>query len=397
MDRRKQDTHGFVVPLLVCVVCASIASRAGATRPVGRTAELARETAPVSFGTATTSDWSVVAWVARRPDGTAGLKAAWVPWGASVAGASMALAEAVADLPPQPLARDDGSAWVIYASGDAILGRIVTPGGPMGDPPITLTVPDGFLHEFHASAQPDGGLLLWWYHQGRDDSINHQSARAFDWRGIPLADESELLGGETGSKLAVAADGGALEVARTEDSEQGILFDYLTGLHFDNDAAFLRGVQLTPRIQPPVAILQEFDVSRAASGGYWLTWREDRADGAKVRARRVAAGGDPGRILTAGADPTATPLAPTPDDGCLLCWASHGRLLAQRHGRDARPRGGAILLARGTPASQQLPLQLAVTATGRGVVAWWGPPASDESQALFLTRFAVTSRPTRGS
>jgi hypothetical protein len=363
----------------------------------------------VSFGTATTSDGSVVAWVARRPGGTRVLKAAWIPWNSSVAGEAMTLAEDVADLPPQPIARDDGSVWVIYADGHAtapspafwrscidcsILARTISAAGPVGDTPVTLAAVDGLLDEFQASARLDGGLLLWWHHQGDDAPI--QSSRAFDSRGIPLAVESELPGRLTDSQLAVADKGGALLVARFEESEQGQPFDELFGLHYDSRGAILWLVGLTPPIQPPGATLYEFDVSRAAGGGYWLTWRESREGVVKLRARRLAAGGDPGPTIVAGTDPTATPVAPTPDGGFLVCWESHGKLLAQLHGKHARPLGGPIQLARGAKASGQLPLQLAVTATGRGVVAWWGPPATDHSRALFLTRFTVTSRPTRG-
>jgi len=391
--RRKQDPHGFVVPLLICTVCAAVGSRASAERPVvGRTVEVAREAVPVSLGTATTSDWSVVAWVALRPNGSSRLKAAWIAWRASIAGRLMTLAADVdtepdGTLAPQAVPRDDGSAWVVYAKGGAILARIVTPSGPLGDQPITLAAPDPYLLEFHAGAQPDGGLLLLWHHQGRDDGINHDSVRTFDSQGIPLAGENELFGGWVYAKLAVANEGGALKVAVEDFSEQGVPFQYLSGSLFDSDGASLRFVHLTPIL----GFVEGFDVIPAAAGGYWVTWRQG-GGGLQLRARRVAPGGDPGPILIAGADPTATPLAPTPDDGFMICWAFHGRLLAQLHGPDARPRGRPILLARATDYWE---LQLAVGVTGRGVVAWWGLQAPHDSPALFLTRFTVSSRPTR--
>jgi hypothetical protein len=403
VNRWKRNPYGLVVRLLIFAVCAAITSRAGAAPPVGRTIKLTREAELLSFGTAATAEGSVVAWVARRPNGITVLKAAWIPWTAAVAGEVMTLAKDVGGLPPQSIVRDDGSVWIIYADGKptrsgptfpsdciacSIQARIISAAGPVDDTPVTLAVPDGLLHEFRAGARPDGGLFLWWHNQG-SDAINHQSTRAFDSQGIPLAEESELPGGGEG-RLAVADEGGALLVAVAELSEQGLPYMQLTGLHFDNDGAFLHAVELTPPVIPSI---EEFDVSRAAAGGYWLTWRESRVGGVKLRARRVAAGGGPGRVIIAGADPTAAPLAPTPDDGFLVCWVSHGRLFARLHGADARPRSGPILIARGAPAS--LPLQLAVTAAGRGVVAWSSQPARDRSQALFLTRFTVQSWPTR--
>jgi hypothetical protein len=105
MNRWKWNPHGLVVRLLICAVCTAIASRAGATPPVGRTIKLVREAAPLSFGTATTSEASVVAWVARDPDGITALKTVWIPWNASVAGEVMTLAKDVSDLPPQLIGR----------------------------------------------------------------------------------------------------------------------------------------------------------------------------------------------------------------------------------------------------------------------------------------------------
>ncbi|MFP5287036.1 MAG: hypothetical protein ACLGI9_14945 [Thermoanaerobaculia bacterium] len=360
----------------------------------------------MSFGTATTSDGSVVAWVARHRDGTTALKAAWVPWHGSVAGKVMVVAKGVGDLPPEPVARDDGRVWVVYADGNAtppgspyprscspcsIRARILSAAGPVGGTPVvTLAVPDGIVYEFHASARPDGGLLLWWWHQdqGPVSATNHVSTRAFDSQGVPLADERELLGGDY-SLVAAADEGGALRVSFGESSEQGQYFQYLAGVQFDSDGAFLRGMELTPRSIPPVSSLEDFDVSRAAGGGYWLTWREAR-EGVKLWARRVTADGDLGPALVAGADPAAGPLAPTPDDGFLICHVSQGRLVARVHGEDARPRDRPLLLARGATSLFPLPLQLAVTDTGQGAVAWWGPPATDHSRALFLTRFTVS-------
>lgn len=180
MNRWKWNPHGLVVRLLICSVCTAIASGAGATPPVGRTIRLVREAEPLSFGTATTSEGAVVAWVARDPDGITALKAAWTPWNASVAGEVMTLAKDVGDLPPQLIARDDGSVWILYADRNptlpgppdltyciacSIQARIISAAGPVGEAPVTLAVPDGVLYQFHAGARPDGGLLLWWWHQ----------------------------------------------------------------------------------------------------------------------------------------------------------------------------------------------------------------------------------------
>src|SRR5215218_3167578 len=190
VNRWKWDPHGLVVPLLIFAVCAAIASRAGATPPVGRTIKLVREAKPLACGTATTSEGAVVAWVARGPDGVKVLKATWIPWNASDAGEVMTLAKGVGDLPPQLIARDDGSVWIIYAAGKqlgpaylrycacSIQARILSAAGPVGDAPVTLAVRDGGLRELHADARPDGGLLLWWWHQDQD-SFNQESTRAF--------------------------------------------------------------------------------------------------------------------------------------------------------------------------------------------------------------------------
>lgn|GEM_PF-6796656 len=411
MDRWKWNPHGLVVRLLICAVCIAIASRAGATPPVpvGRTIQVVREAEPLSFGTATTSEGAVVAWVARDPDGITALKAAWISWNASVAGEVMTLAKEVGDLSPQLIARNDGSVWIIYADGKptppgwphgafcracSIQALIISAAGPVGDAPVTLAVPDGsILYQFQAGARPDGGLLLWWWRQdnGQVSSLNHESTRAFDSQGIPLAGGSEFLGGGSG-KLVAAAEGGALRVAVSELSEQGIPYMQVFGALFDNNGAFLRGVELTP---PVFYSIEEVDVIPAAAGGYWLTWRKG---GEKLRARRVAAGGRPSRVLVAGPDPTAAPLAPTPADGFVVCWATYNSVFIRLHGADARPRGGPILIARGAIGglSLQPQLQLAVNAAGLGVVAWWGQLARDGSQALFLTQFTASSQSTQG-
>src|ERR1700712_4466479 len=95
VNRWKWNPHGLVVRFLICAVCTAIASRAGATPPVpvGRTIELVREAEPLVSGIATTSEGSVVAWVARDPDGITALKATWIPWNASVAGEVMTLSK----------------------------------------------------------------------------------------------------------------------------------------------------------------------------------------------------------------------------------------------------------------------------------------------------------------
>ena len=166
----------------------------------------------------------------------------------------------------------------------------------------------------------------------------------------------------------------------------------VVGAHFDNNGAFLRSVELTPPIN---SIIDEVDVIPSAAGGYWLTWR---VDGEKLQARRVTAGGRPSRVLVAGSDPTAAPLAPTPDDGFVVCWATYTRVFVRLHGADARPRGGPILIARGAIGALPLQprLQLAVNAAGLGVVAWWSQWARDGSQALFLTQFTASSQSTQG-
>lgn len=398
MNRWKRDPYGLVVRLLICAVCATIPSRAGAAPPVGRTVKLARETALLSLETATTSDASVVAWVAGRRDRTKVLKASWIPWHGSVAGKVTVIAKGVNDLPPELVARDDGRVWVVYAEDNAtasgsphpksIRARILSAEGPVGDTPVTLVVPDGFLHQFHAWARPDGSLLLWWWHQGRHDNINRASTRAFDSEGNPLAEERDVLGGFD-SSIAVADEGVALQVSVSESSELGRYFQQLYGVQIDSDGVRLRSMELAPRSYPSESSLGEFDVSRAAGGGYWLTWREGREGGVTLWARRVTADGDLGPALVAGADRAAGPLAPTPDGGFLVCHVSHGRLVARLHGEDARPRGRPLLLARG--ATNRSPLELAVTATGQGAVAWWGPPATDDddNRTLFLTRFTV--------
>lgn len=401
MNRWKRDLHGLVVPLLICAVFTATASRA-ATPPVGRTIKLVREARPLSYGTAATSEGAVVAWVARGSDGVTELKAAWMPWNASAAGEVMTLATGIGYLPPELVARADGSVWIIYAAEKrhynpsychycSIQARILSAAGPVGDAPVTLAVQDGYLYQFHAGARPDGGLLLRWWHQDvAPVNINHLSMRAFDSQGIPLA-ESERLGGWYG-RFAVADEGGGLWVEASEFSVQSLPYEQVFGESFNNEGALLRGLELSPPIDFTRSI-EEYDVSRAAAGGYWLTWRVSRE---KLRARRVTAEGRPGRVLVAGSDPTATPLAPTPDDGFMVCWVSGSRLLAQLHGADARPRGRPILLARGDIGSlpSQYPLQLAVNTAGRGVVAWWSPRARS-SQSLYLTLFTVSSEPTR--
>lgn len=108
--------------------------------------------------------------------------------------------------------------------------------------------------------------MLWWWHQDQD-AANHVSTRAFDSEGNPLAEERELLGGDY-SLIAVADEGGALRVSYNESSEQGRYFQYLYGVQFDSDGILLRGMELTPRSFPPVSSLEDFDVSRAAGGGY---------------------------------------------------------------------------------------------------------------------------------
>lgn len=395
VNRGKRNPYGLVVRLLICAVCATIPSRAGAAPPVGRTVKLARQAALSSLETATTSDASVVAWVAKRRDRTAVLKASWIPWHGSVAGKTMVVAKGVSDLPPELVARDDGRVWIVYAEDNAtapgsphrksIRARLLSAEGPVGDRPVTLEVPDGFLYQFDAWARPDGGLVLWWWHYS---DINHALTRAFDSEGNPLADERDILSGYSDSLLAVADEGVALKVYYTESSELGRDFQQLYGLQFGSDGVLLRGVELTPRYFPSSSSLGEFDVSRAAGGGYWLTWREGREGGVTLWARRVTADGDLGPALVAGADRAAGPLAPTPDGGFLVCHVSHGRLVARLHGEDARPRG-TLLLVRG--ATIWSPLELAVTATGQGAVAWWGPPKTDddENRTLFLTRFTV--------
>jgi hypothetical protein len=407
VNRWKWNPYGLVVRLLICAVCTAIASRAGATPPVGRTIELVREAYPLSFGTATTSEGAVVAWVAQDPDGVTALKTAWIPWNASVAGEVITLAKDVGGLPPQLIARDDGSVWILYAdrkpalpgpsyptSCDAcsIQARIISAAGPVGDAPVTLAVPDGILYQFHAGARPDGGLLLWWWHQdnGQGSSLNHESTRAFDSQGIPLARGNELLAGGS-AKFVTAAEGGALRVSVSELSEQGSPYMQVYGAHFDNNGAFFRSVELTPPIS---SIIEGVDLIPAAAGGYWMTWH---VGGEKPRARRVAAGGRPGRVFVVGSDPTTAPLAPTPDDGFVVCWAtySRGRLFVRLHGADARPRGGPILIARGAIGSFPR-LQLAVNAAGLGVVAWWSRQfARDGRQALFLTQFTASSQSTQ--
>jgi hypothetical protein len=368
---------------------------------VGRTIELVREAEPLSFGAATTSEGAVVAWVARDPDGITALKATWIPWNASVAGEVMTLAKEVGDLPPQLIARNDGSVWIIYADGKptppgwphgtfcracSIQARIISAAGPVGDAPVTLAVPHGFLYQFHAGARPDGGLLLWWWNQD-NSSLNHESTHAFNSQGIPLAGGSEFEGGGP-ARFVAAAEGGALRVSVSELSEQGIPYEQLFGESFNNNGTFLRGVELTPR---SIDLSEGVDVIPAAAGGYWLTWRGGGEQ--KLGARRVTAGGHLGRVRDAGSDPTAGPLAPTPDGGFVVCWATYNSVLVRLHGADARPRGGPILIARGAIGGEP---HLAVNAAGLGVVAWWSQVARDRSQALFLTQFTASSQSTQG-
>jgi hypothetical protein len=163
------------------------------------------------------------------------------------------------------------------------------------------------------------------------------------------------------------------------------------GAHFDNNGAFFRGVTLTP---PIYSLIKEVDLIPAAAGGYWMTWHVGAEK--EVHARRVAAGGGrPSRARVAGSDPTAGPLAPTPDNGFVVCWATHSSVYVRLHGADARPRGGPILIARGAIGASPR-LQIAVNAAGLGVVAWWSQGARDGSQALFLTQFTASSQSTQG-
>lgn len=159
MNRWEWNPHGLVVRLLICAVCTAIASRAGATSPVGRTIKLVREAEPLSFGTATASEGSVVAWVARDPDGITALKAAWIPWTASVAGEVMTLAKDVGDLPPQLIARDDGSVWIIYADGKPTL-----PGPPYLGYCIACSIQARII------SAAGLGVVAWWSQSARDGS-----------------------------------------------------------------------------------------------------------------------------------------------------------------------------------------------------------------------------------
>jgi len=138
------------------------------------------------------------------------------------------------------------------------------------------------------------------------------------------------------------------------------------GALFNNNGAFLREVELSP---PVFYSIEEVDVVPPRR---WVlvTWRKD---GEKLRARRVAAGGPPSRVLVAGQTQPQHPWRPRRTTDSLVCWATYNSVLVRLHGADAQPRGGPILIARGAIGglSLQPRLQLAVNAAGLGVVAWW--------------------------
>lgn len=377
------------------IVVAGVA--ASAQSPPADIVEVTRGAVSATFAAATNGDASAVIWIARSEGQLGTLRARGLVRGQVTtpenSPGAIDLADDVADdarLASQVIARPDGRFWVVYARQGAIFGRILSVDDRLAEPAVTLAVVNDYLESFRAGGRPDGGVFLWWHHQSATTNINHVTARAFDSSGKPVGRGSELLGGEDYSRFATGADGGALLVGLGEGSQEGSYFVYLYGLRYGAGGRLLSGQQLTPIAAPPGAYLEGFDVTAAAGGGYWLTWRETRHSHSRVWARRIDTG-RLARFLPAGRGPLAAPSAATPDGGFLLCWAADGKLIAQAHGPDARPREAPVVLAEGLPPGTLGADALFLTGDGRGhyLVAWWGATGADRKRPLLAAMWTM--------
>lgn len=286
----------------------------------------------------------------------------------------------------------DGRLIVVWVSaqqdgsGRGVVGRLFAADGTPSPEAIINTFTAGDQRDPAVAMTPDGRFVVVWASTDQDGSGFGVYAQAFLASGAPVGPETRVNattdGDQRNPAVAMAADGRVVVVWQSQGQDGSGWGIYGRAYAADGTAGpevRVNNVVVGDQVNPAVAA--------APDGRFVVVWQSNEQDGNGwgVYGRSFAANGAPGpEVLvntTTAMDQQNPAVAMTTSGKALVAWDSLGQdgsstgIYAQRFGANGVRVGGEFQVNVTTPLSQSKPA-VAIAANGNVMLAWEGRDGS---------------------